>query len=227
MSAASDSLAQLLARFEKLSLRERVLVSLAALVVPVVLWNSFFFQPLLVRRRTLQTRMRAARGQLSQVRGQTEALLARQKVDPNRENRRLLQRLQQDNRRLDARLHGVTLGLISPREMPAVLEDLLKREGGLRLVEMKNLPPEPLLPPSKSSSEKAAVPSEVPILYRHGLKMEFEGSYLDTLRYLQTIEGLSRRLYWDDFEFKVQRYPKARVTITVHTLNLDKGWIGV
>lgn len=217
----------LLARFAKLTLRERLLVLAAVLVVLGVLWNSLYFQPLMARRRNLQTRIQGARGQISQLTVQTATLLARQNEDPDRVNRQVLKGLQEENARLDARLRQMTVGLISPREMPEVLEDLLKRETGLRLVTMKNLPAVPVMEVSAKPAKDGNPAAKIPMVYRHGLRMEFEGSYLDTLKYLRSIERLPRRLFWDDFDFKMLRYPKARVIITVHTLNLNKGWIGV
>jgi MSHA biogenesis protein MshJ len=228
MSALGEKCSAIFSRFEKLSLRERLLVTGGAVVVLAVLWNSLYFQPLLVRRKALRTQIQTMRSQFAQLNGQLQALVARQKEDPNRENRRILKGLREVDVRLNARLNRMTVGLISPRQMPKVLEDLLRQESGLRLIKMKNLPPEPLLASAKGGpSAKPGAPKGLPMVYRHGLQMEFEGNYLNTLKYLQSVEGLSQRLFWDDFEFKVLRYPKARVTITVHTLNLGKGWIGV
>ena len=82
-------------------------------------------------------------------------------------------------------------------------------------------------PPRRAKKTAGGGGPGAPRLYRHTLRIEFEGDYLATLRYLQAIEGLSRRLFWVGFEFEVRRYPKARVVLTVETLSLQKGWIGV
>ncbi|MCI0590119.1 MAG: MSHA biogenesis protein MshJ, partial [Gammaproteobacteria bacterium] len=63
--------------------------------------------------------------------------------------------------------------------------------------------------------------------YMHGLRMEFEGGYLDTLDYLRKLEALPWAFFWDSVDFKVEKYPKALGSITVYTLSLDANWIGV
>jgi len=54
----------------------------------------------------------------------------------------------------------------------------------------------------------------IPGIYQHGLNLVFEGGYLNALHYLQTLESLPWGLFWDSVEFKVEKYPMARFTIT-------------
>ena len=44
---------------------------------------------------------------------------------------------------------------------------------------------------------------------------------------MDAFESLSWKIFWDDIKFEVDEYPNAIITITVHTISLDKGWIGV
>lgn len=62
--------------------------------------------------------------------------------------------------------------------------------------------------------------------YRHGLEIEVEGSYAACLAYLNAIEALPWRLYWQVLELDVIDYPQNRIRIEVGTLSLDEGWIG-
>lgn len=219
MSVVSDKLQSLLSRIDGLSLRERVLVLMTVLVLLFLLWHSLLMGPLQVRRQSINTRIQEIEAQIAELDAEAEAVIARQEEDPDKENRQHLARLQQELARLDERLQAMTDGLISPQEMPRVLEELLTRESNLRLVKLENLTAVPLL------AEPA--PAVAPNVFRHALRLEFEGGYLDTLRYLRNLEALSRRLFWQDLEIEVVHYPKSRVTITVHTLSLREGWIGV
>ena len=107
--------------------------------------------------------------------------------------------------------------LIDPSEMAQVLEGVLKEQSRLSLVQISNTSPESL---SASDDENAVT------FYRHGLEIEVEGSYLACLEYLNAIEALPWRLYWQVLELDVLEYPRNRIRIEVSTLSLDKEWIG-
>ncbi len=127
--------------------------------------------------------------------------------------------------RLDERLASLTGELISPQQMVAVLEEMLKRRRQLSLTRLENLPSEPLLDPPTVDSQAEKVQHRN--LYRHPLRIELTGSYLEALAYLQSLEQLPRKVYWQDLALSVEEYPQAKITVTVYTLSLKEGWIGV
>ncbi|HTE39516.1 MAG TPA: hypothetical protein VK629_01730, partial [Steroidobacteraceae bacterium] len=61
----------------------------------------------------------------------------------------------------------------------------------------------------------------------HPLEIVVEGNYLDVLRYLQSVESLPWRFYWQALELKQTEYPTNRVRIRLNTLSMDKEWLGV
>jgi len=99
------------------------------------------------------------------------------------------------------------------------------------LTKLESLGAEPLFPveenEDKTENEKNQKRTQRPEIYKHGMRIVFEGDYFKTLKYLQALETMPWRLYWDNVEYHVTEYPKASVAITVHTLSLDEGWIGV
>ena len=121
---------------------------------------------------------------------------------------------------LDRRLKSQMGDLIDPANMARVLEAILTRHTDLRLRRLENLPTRPLLAGEDGNAPEAGV-------YRHGLEMEFSGSYLSLLAYLKELDALPWNFYWDALELQVDEYPRAVITIRVHTLSLDEGWIGV
>ena len=236
MPSIGERYKKLAVRLDRLSVRERVLILVAVLAVLYFPWQRGLWQPLQMHQTVLQSQLQQARVKNAELAAQAQAVLARRDVDPDRAEKQKIVALQADIAKLDARLDAAMVGLVSPQQMPQILEDLLKRQKGLHLVRMENLPAVAvsLLNDGKSdatqkASKVAAAEPEAgaPRLYRHALRIEFEGDYLSTLHYLQAIEGLSRRLFWTGLEFKVERYPKARVVLTVETLSLQRGWIGV
>jgi len=65
------------------------------------------------------------------------------------------------------------------------------------------------------------------MLFRHGLRLELEGSYLDFLDYLDAVERLPWQLYWGTLSLNTQEYPRNEISIEIFTLSLDEDWIGV
>lgn len=72
-----------------------------------------------------------------------------------------------------------------------------------------------------------AAPAQAPLLYRHGVQLVVEGGYQDMVDYLQALEHMPTRLFWGGASLDAQKYPKARLTLTLYTLSLDQKWIAL
>lgn len=197
---------------------ERVVLLLALLTVlgygAFVLW----LEPLQLRRAELERQIAVANMQLIDETTRQDEIKGTSSTDPNEPARLRQAELQtavaNANEELD-RLYGQ---LIDPREMSMMLTRILQQETTLELVSLSNTASEPLMTGASSDGVE---------LYRHGLKMVFQGGYLDTVRYLQSLEDLETNFFWERMEYEVQEYPKARITLDIYTLSSQRGWIGV
>lgn len=79
--------------------------------------------------------------------------------------------------------------------------------------------------PAAPANAKAEKPAPKGPLFRHGVTMVLEGSYLDLLDYLTRMEQLPSQLYWGDMQLRVIRYPKVALTLNVYTVSLDSKWL--
>ena len=222
-----DKLQRLLIRVDALSLRERGLLLLALLVIVIMLWNKLLLDPLSAQQRQLQSQMHLLRTQIATTEQQAQTIIARNAQNPNRPLRARLQRLESEIAGLNQRLQALTVDLIPPRRMAKVLEQVLNQQAGLKLIRLQSLGAKPLLKPLAATGKSTVAASVVPGVYKHGMIIEFDGDYMDTLKYLRALQTLPWRFYWDSLKYQVKKYPRARVTITVHTLSLQEGWIGV
>jgi MSHA biogenesis protein MshJ len=216
---------QLYARIDALSLRERLLVLFAVVLLMFTLWNQLLMAPLGRSQEQLKAQIGQARNDITRLERQTDEISRAREIDPDQENLTRRQQLQTEIADLDQRLKEQTDALIAPDVMAKLLEQILTRDTDLRLVRIENLKSMPLLDPGADKQEAPA--GAAPGIYRHGIVIEFDGGYLSTLRYLRALEALPWRFYWDGVEYKVDHFPNAHVTITVHTLGLREGWIGV
>jgi MSHA biogenesis protein MshJ len=212
-----------------LSLRERVLVGLSLIVGLAVIWYVLLISPMLARSQDARTRLTKLQTSLRTLEQQHQSLMLKQQQDPLRALKDRVAQLNQHLVRVDTQLKDKLHGLIAPQQMAKVLESVLQHHHELKLLKLQSLPATPLVtrdaPTQKGQAQqKKTKTTEV---YRHGLQMEFEGSYLATLAYLKALQALPWDFYWDAVRLEVKKYPQAKVTIVVHTLSLTEGWIGV
>lgn len=205
--------------------RERLLLALSLLAVLTMLWYLLLIEPLTLRKQALEAQVGPVVATLAALDQQAAAIVAGAAQDPDAENRQQKVLLEEEIGRLDERLAALTGELISPQQMVTVLEEMLKRRRQLNLTRLENLPGEPLLeaPAADSPAEKVQHRN----LYRHPLRIELSGSYSEALAYLQSLERLPRKVYWQDLTLSVEEYPRAKITVTVYTLSLKEDWIGV
>jgi MSHA biogenesis protein MshJ len=215
---------------DRLSLRERLFLFAAGLVIVGGLWEAALAGPLDARKQQAAAKVEALKDRLqaldaalgSAAAGMTEGMPAQ------------LDQLTALRNRVaagDQEVRVFTSDLVDPKEMRLVLEELLRRQSGLKLVSATNLPAKPLVEgnaePAARKDDAAKSKSAEPQLYRHTLVLTLEGSYLDCLAYLQAVERLPWHLYWSRLELTSDDYPRNDIVLELRTLSLDKEWIGV
>ncbi|OGI42866.1 MAG: hypothetical protein A2150_02140 [Candidatus Muproteobacteria bacterium RBG_16_64_11] len=63
--------------------------------------------------------------------------------------------------------------------------------------------------------------------YRHGMRIELKGGYLDMLAYLREVENLPWKMFWGQVTLQVEQYPVSRLVLHVYTLSTQESWIGI
>jgi MSHA biogenesis protein MshJ len=211
MDAASAQ--NLLSRFDRLSLRERVLGVVAIVVVLVVALNSLLLDRLDVKRKALESELASLQGSMTTAANTVEAMNS---SDATSAALAQEQTLRQDLSKVDAQLASQTNGMISPQRMTDVIHDLLSRQRGLTLISLRNLPPKTVVDDPHTTGP-----------YVHPVELVLEGSYLDVLAYLKSLEQLPWHFYWRELELQSAAYPVNRVRVELGTVSLNKEWIGL
>lgn len=86
----------------------------------------------------------------------------------------------------------------------------------------------PVAVPATPATPAAAVavkPNQ--LLYRHGVEVVLQGSYLDMVAYMEALEAMPTQLFWGKANLNSDNYPTARLTLTLYTLSLDPKWIAL
>jgi MSHA biogenesis protein MshJ len=117
--------------------------------------------------------------------------------------------------------------------MPGLLEDLIGRQGGLRLLSLRTLQVTPVLDKksvakSDDTGKAAEAFRETDAslgLFKHGVEIKLEGSYQELSAYLARLESSPAKLLWSSVSLSADKHPKLVLTLTVFTLSLDRTWL--
>ncbi|WP_397573299.1 type II secretion system protein GspM [Silanimonas sp.] len=228
-------------RFDAMQPRERMLISVTLGVLVVLGLYVLWIEPASKAAASNTSQIESLAPQVESARAALALVQEELARDPEAERRLALDRLKQESSELDARLRADEAAVIPPGRMPAVLRDLLGRDARLTVLGVRALPPEvlrwspapaPAPPPGTAAAAptaEASVPSTegIPALYRHRVVLRFEGDYAAALDYVRAVEALPFRVRLHDLNVDAERWPALTITLTVETLGLQEGWIGV
>jgi MSHA biogenesis protein MshJ len=242
-------------KLDAMTLRERAMVFLAVVASILFLVYTVAFEPLLVKQRMLQTQIKQQQNQIAGIDTEISVKAQAYATDPDTPARERLKSLGQEIEHTRSGLLSMQKGLVAPEKIAPLLEQLLRGNGKLRLMSMKTLPATGLTeaaqaaqapsaakptvagPPTSAAAAAATVPPATAgapaappakpheLLYRHGVEIVLQGSYLDMVNYMDELERLPVQLFWGKASLDAQQYPNSRLTLTLYTLSLDSKWM--
>ncbi len=225
------------AKIDSLNLRERAIVFIGVLAMLFTIWDSFLLSPLEQDQKKLIASLNEKNTERLILTNRFQALVNTSKEDPNAKNIEKLKTLRSRLIDVQADLETSTNNLVTPKDMPKILETVLHKVGGLKLLNLKSLGVTPIVAKdetettetksSDNADQSKLTADNIDNAYKHGLRIEISGDYLTTLSYLKSLEELEWGFFWDNFKLTVSEYPDANVVIEIFTLSLDQEWIGV
>ena len=211
-------LARYAERIDAATLRERVMVFLAATLVLVFFVNAALIEPLRAKQKHTAAETAQMTQELQAVQAQLATLVQSVAQDPDAPNRARLAALREQLSRLNARAAQEQRRFTPPDRMREVLEEMLRRNKGLTLVDLKTLPVTPVgAPPAGSAAPGGA--------YRHGMEFTVSGNYAQLYEYLRMLERLPTQLYWGRADLTVTEHPVITLRLTAYTVSFDPAWL--
>lgn len=208
---------------DALSVRERIFVFAGMLMVVGAIWEGLLNAPLEARTVAAQNKISATAERLDQL-DEAIAVAAAGLGGGVNDRVEMLQSLREAVASREEELRIFTSDLVDPVQMRLVVEDLIKGQSGLQLVRTQNIPATPLL---EASDDVPAEEAFEPNLYLHGILIELEGSYLELLAYLHSIEELPWRIFFGRLNLETIEHPRLKISIELNTLSLEEEWLGV
>lgn len=202
-------------RIDAASLRERALIFCALTVALVFIVNTVLLEPLRTTQKRLAAETAQREKELQTVQAQIARMVQSAAVDPDAGARARLAALRAELAQLDARVAQEQSRFTPPERMRAVLEEMLQRNKGLTLVDLRSLPVAAI----GNSAPKAGT------LYRHGIEFTVTGTYVELYEYLRALEQMPTQLYWRRAELAVSEYPVVSLKLTAYTVSFDRAWL--
>jgi len=233
-------------KLDAMTLRERAMVFVAVTAAILFLIYTMAVEPMLARQTLLLAQIKQQQNQIAGIDMEITAKAQGFSLDPDAQERARLKTARAEIDRISAGLLAVQKGLVAPEKIAPLLENLLGGHGKLRLMAMKTLPVAGMnesvaeaTPPVAGGGAAVAVPTQPvqptqpaaathkprELLYRHGVEIVLQGSYLDMVSYMAALEALPVQLFWGKASLDAQQYPNSRLTLTLYTLSLDQNWM--
>ncbi len=205
-------------RIDAATLRQRLLVFLTAAAVLLLFGNALLLQPQRAKQQRLAAETAQYQKQLTALQAEIGRIVGATGADPDVAARKRQAALRAELSILNSRIAGEERRFTAPEHMRAVLEDMLGRNKGLALIDLRTLPVAGV-GPSRSGAASG--------MFRHGIELTVRGTYADLYEYLRMLEELPSQLYWSRAELTVTGHPSLTLKLTVHTISLDRAWLVV
>lgn len=212
------------ARIDSLTLRERAMLFAAAAAAIIFAFFFFFLNPHYARHKSLLVDMARQQQRLAGVDADIAATMQAHMRDPDAAVRTALAQVRADTELLRTALGAQQEAMVAPERMGALLEQLLREQRGLKLRSMRTLGENKPEAEPGAALASGALPAPQ-LLHRHGVELVLEGSYPDMVAYMDALEHMHGRVFWDRAALVVESYPVATLTLTLYTINLDKKWL--
>lgn len=210
-------------KIDDMSLRERVLIFLAAAFMVIALVDLMLLEPLFAKKKVLAAQVIQRQEKLKELQALTESL---QQAKRNEAHSPLLVRSAQLKQQLQEQgnyLQSHRDHLVEPDKMADLLEQVLNKNGKLQLLALKTMPVGLLIEKPRSMIGNNIQKQ----IYKHGVQITVRGGYLDLLRYITALEKLPVQMFWGEMSLTVDQYPDSVLVLTLYTLSLDETWLTV
>lgn len=220
-----------LQQFDKLVKRERRLIFSACVCAVLGGTYALVVDPALMQAKLLNTRSHEHRAELETFQAAKADFEGRLQHDVNAEVKRSLEETKRDLSDLETRIKDFHHTLIPAQSMAKVIAGLLNHASGVRLISLRNIPPEPLSLDGVEKKHQLDIPPTKParttaLLYKHGIDLVVEGAYFDLLNYLTYLEKQPWRVIWTETSLTAE-HPVSRLHLKLHTLSMDPNWLSV
>ena len=216
VTAVTMQLQQWNERIDALDLRERILLLAATVVFLFLIVDSLGLEPAFKSQQATEQRIADIEMRLGTLHQQASLFNTESDHNPLASRYESRGRLAAELSELDARITGQLGALVEPAQAAELLEQVLSGHRGLKLKSLQA---------SSESLNNLGLQNNRngTDLGRYQLEMVVEGGYLDLLHYLQELEAMPWKFFWQKVNFRTTEYPRAETRLRLYTLGAQRG----
>jgi len=221
--------------------REQYLVLFAGLAAIIFIIHSFFIDDNSLKINRLEQKIVKVTAGNRSAKSSIALLEQGLSQDPNAVLNNQIAQYKKKLSKVDGDLLKLTSDLIDPIQMRYALLQLLKTQKGVSLQSFQVVAAQPITmtetkatgrnsdnrPTNKATDSNNELPPEELVLYRHAIKIKLSGSYFQLRDYLQQLEALSWKFFWQEFNYQLKEYPVSELEIEMYSLSTKREFIGV
>jgi MSHA biogenesis protein MshJ len=219
-------------RYNAYTLRERAMVGVAVLAGAGFLVYTLALSPHLDAQDKFARQLAQQQQDAAALRASIQEMSS-QAGNPDAAMQARLADLRQQMSGIEEKYRAIEHKLVPPHKVAPLLQTMLERNHGLRLVALRTLPPRGLMEaesevaPAKAPAAGAEpAPRLNPGIYRHAVEITVQGGYRELLAYLAQLERAPQQLYWNKASLRAD-YPSSTLTLVVFTLSTERTWLSV
>jgi MSHA biogenesis protein MshJ len=222
MSSYMDNLE---AKFNTISVREQKLLFYVFPFVICIVFILGLLEPTIAQTINIRQQIKEQKLRLVEAANNVKLVQSELNLDTDLEIENQITAVNQQILILEKLFTDELEQLVPPYAMPLLLEQLFAKANKLRLMSMSSIPPSNIF--GNDTKPTGSEDSIGPELFKHGLRIRFEGSYLDTRDFLILAEQMEWKLHWREIQFEVKEFPRAQVDIELFTLSRSEAYINV
>lgn len=201
-----QSWANLIARLDGLSLRERVFLFLSIVVCAFALVDAVWISPAQTVQKQQLEKLDTQSTELTRLR--QELLAAGQPVDASKAVREEMLMVKGQIEALDKDIETLVPPSVGGPSLDGVLVQFLRRQEGLTLVSLATIKAEPVNNAGAAGTAREASPASIT---RKGLELKITGPYAELVRYVRTLETALPTLRWGSMQLHSEKLPPELV----------------
>lgn len=208
---------RLFALFNRLGRRERIGIVVILIALVYVIADLFFLSPLQKKQKALKSSVAAIENELNALRADIVVVKGQLEKDPHAKDRAQLDAYKRVMEEADTFIAKVDS---DPRQVTALLREIIHSTPGVSLVSLKTLPSVSLTD-SRAGGAARQQASSPPTrtIYRRGIEINIKGNYLALLPYLEKLQSQPTKVLWNEAELTVGNYPDSVLKLTIYTLS--------
>lgn len=206
-------------KFNGLTLRERIIVMMAIIVVVGGLGFFAVIKPIKKNITQLAQGMSAKEQEIATVTKEIVELQQKIQQDPDKLNESRLLDLEAALKSKDDLIEG----LATSDELLNVLEKVLISSPNIELIALENVSSASLASMPAANNSNIEKQGSADTINEFGVRVEIKGRYWDLVKFLNEIEHSPVKVLWKEVVLEVEDYPLSNISFTVYTVNNAAG----